>query len=42
MHLKIGKEIQLPKNNFKMEMIPNMKWKMEIKFQLQMEIQLEN
>ncbi len=25
MLLKVGKEIQLPKNNSKMEMIPNMK-----------------
>ena len=29
MHLKIGKIIQLPKNNFKMAMISNVKWKCE-------------
>ena len=41
MHLKIGNKFQLPKNNFKMEIIPNMKWKMEIKVQLQMKMKIQ-
>ena len=37
MHLRTGKKIKLQKSNYKMEIIPNVKSKIKIKVQFQME-----